>query len=169
MVKVDDQQRSTVTGVYVAGEACGVGGAQLSLVEGEIAGLFAANARPPSRLLRRRAALRIFAEAMHQTYPVLPGWQSWVRTDTIACRCEEITVGTIRHAVTELGATDPRAVKSYARPGMGLCQGRVCGYPTAALVAGELGRAVTEQDLRGLAERPIGQPVPLGVLSRLEN
>jgi NADPH-dependent 2,4-dienoyl-CoA reductase/sulfur reductase-like enzyme len=166
---VDDQQRSTVPGVYVAGEACGVGGAQLSVVEGQIAGLHAANARPSARLFRRRAALRAFAAAMYRAYPIQPGWQSWLRTDTIACRCEEVTVGTIQQAVDDLGATDPRAVKSYARPGMGLCQGRVCGYSTACLVAARNNRAVNTEDLRGMAGRPIGQPVPLGVLSKLED
>jgi NADPH-dependent 2,4-dienoyl-CoA reductase/sulfur reductase-like enzyme len=41
---VDADQRSTVPGVYLAGEVCGVGGAALALVEGEIAGLAAARA-----------------------------------------------------------------------------------------------------------------------------
>ena len=40
--RVDDDQASTVAGVFVAGEATGVGGADLSLAEGEIAGFAAA-------------------------------------------------------------------------------------------------------------------------------
>ncbi|NMH82532.1 FAD/NAD(P)-binding oxidoreductase, partial [Pseudonocardia xinjiangensis] len=89
------------------------------------------------------------------------GWTGWVGPETQVCRCEEVTAGEVRAAVTDLGATDPRAVKLLARPGMGLCQGRVCGYATAGLVAGACGRAVTEQDLLGLATRPIAQPVTL--------
>ena len=67
--------------------------------------------------------------------------------------------------MTDLGATDARTVKLLARPGMGLCQGRVCGYATACLVADRAGRAVTTADVAGLAARPIAQPVPLGVLA----
>jgi hypothetical protein len=163
---VDGQQRSSVPGVHLAGEVCGVGGAALSLVEGELAGLSAAGVRPDGhlhRLLhRRRARLRAFAATLQQAYPVGPGWTGWVGPETQVCRCEEVTAGEVRAAVTDLGATDPRAVKLLARPGMGLCQGRVCGYATAGLVAGECGRAVTAQDLLGLASRPIAQPVTLG-------
>jgi hypothetical protein len=60
---------------------------------------------------------------------------------------------------------DPRTVKLLARPGMGPCQGRVCGYATACLVAARTGRRTTAGDLAGLATRPIAQPVPLGVLA----
>lgn len=60
-VAVDDYQQSTAAGVYCAGEITGVGGADLAIVEGRIAGLsavgkteeaarhFAAGPRPPLR------------------------------------------------------------------------------------------------------------------------
>ncbi|MEU8828077.1 NAD(P)/FAD-dependent oxidoreductase [Streptomyces sp. NPDC048636] len=173
VARVDTRQRSTVHGVYIAGEACGVGGAQLSAVEGELAGLHAAytttgaapDRRRVARLLRRRTAQRPFAAAMHRAYPVPGGWRTWLAEDTVVCRCEEVDVAAVRHAVEELGATDPRTVKLCARPGMGLCQGRVCGYATAHLVADANGREVTADDLRGMAGRPIAQPLPLGVLA----
>ena len=159
----DEWQRASVPGVYLAGEVCGVGGAQLSIVEGSIAGAHAAGARPRRRLLRKRSALRAFAAAMHDTYPVGRGWYS---DDTIVCRCEEVTVRAIRESIVDLGATDPRGVKLLARPGMGLCQGRVCGYATACLVAETLGRPVTAADLRGMAARPIAAPVTLGDVAK---
>lgn len=170
---VDDDQRSSVPGVYVAGEATGVGGAQLAVAEGRIAGAAAARAAGGSampagerkRLGRTRSAQRLFAAALHEGYPVRPGWMTWVEPDTTVCRCEEVSVGAISGAIADLGATDPRAVKLYARPGMGLCQGKVCGYATACLVAGQSGRAVTQADLQGLASRPIAQPVTLGALA----
>jgi thioredoxin reductase len=173
VAQVDSRQRSTVAGVYAAGEACGVGGAQLCVVEGELAGLHAAYAttgaapggRRLARLLRQRTARRSFAAALHQAYPVPGGWQTWLRPDTTVCRCEEISATTILDAVNDLGATDPRAVKLYARPGMGLCQGRVCGYATTCLTARARGRRPTADDLRGMAARPIAQPLTLGVLA----
>lgn len=173
VARVDSRQRGSADGVYVAGEACGVGGAQLALIEGELAGLHASYAtngslvdrRRPARLLRRRAAQRSFAAAMHRAYPVPDGWQSWLDEDTTVCRCEEVTAGTIRQSVADLGATDPRTVKLYARPGMGLCQGRVCGYATTCLVARANDRQPTADDLRGMAARPVAQPLTLGALA----
>ncbi|WP_236792994.1 FAD-dependent oxidoreductase [Amycolatopsis sp. GM8] len=174
VARADDQQRATVPGVYLAGEVCGVGGAPLSLVEGELAGLHAAwttigaapdNARV-GRLLRRRRANRAFAAALHDAHPVRPGWLTWLDGQTQLCRCEEVTVDRVRESIVDLGATDTRAVKLLARPGMGLCQGRVCGYATSCFVADACGRQPTEQDLLGVAARPIAQPVTLGELAR---
>jgi len=102
---------------------------------------------------------------MHTTFPVAPGWTTWLRDDTTVCRCEEITTGDVDSAIAELGAIDARAVKLYARPGMGMCQGRVCGYSTGCLVAARAGRATSADDLRGVARRPIGQPIRLGTLA----
>ena len=52
----------------------------------------------------------------------------------MVCRCEEVTVGRLRE-VAELGADDARSAKLLARPGMGWCQGRVCGYATSCLMS----------------------------------
>ena len=166
----DDRQRSTVDGVYLAGEVCGVGGAQLALVEGELAGLQAAAGTPGgafdqrrvARLRRRRSALRAFAAALHGTYRVPAGWQGWLAGDTVICRCEEVDLRQVRRSIEELGATDPRTVKLLARPGMGLCQGRVCGYATACLVAQARHRPVTAPELLAVSSRPIAAPVTLG-------
>ncbi|TDD98923.1 FAD-dependent oxidoreductase [Jiangella asiatica] len=178
VVAVDDLQRTSVPGVYVAGEACGIGGAPLAVAEGEIAGRAAANAATaanaagqpavvvPSRLRRRRRALRRFAAAMHEVHPVRDGWQTWLGEDTLVCRCEEVTAGEVRAAVDELGATDARTAKLLSRAGMGWCQGRVCGYATACVAAGS-GRPV-EADLRGVAERPIAAPITLSALANPE-
>lgn len=167
-------QRSTAPGVYVAGEATGIGGSALSITEGEIAGRHAARAatgagldgRVTQQLIRRRACQQQFATTLLQAYPVRDGWMRWIDRDTVVCRCEEVTVGTIDEAVDELGASDPRAVKLYARPGMGLCQGRVCGYATSCLVADRAGRTPTVDHLRGFAGRPIAAPVTLGQLAQ---
>ncbi len=175
VVRVDDDQRTSAPGVYVAGEACGVGGAELALAEGEIAGLRAAAAasgrEADPRALKavgsRRAHGRAFAAALHEAFAVGPGWRTWLRDDTIVCRCEEVAVDAIHGAVDDLGATDPRTAKLFARAGMGLCQGRVCGYASAGLVAARCGRDMTAADLAGMSSRPIAQPVPLSVLAAL--
>jgi hypothetical protein len=104
--------------------------------------------------MRRRARWRAFGAALQRAYPVRPGWQGWLRDDTLVCRCEEVPLARVREA-QDLGATDARSVKLLARPGMGWCQGRICGYAVSCL-AGE-----PPQPPR----RPIAQPVTLGALS----
>jgi thioredoxin reductase len=117
----------------------------------------------PTQALRKRARLRNFATSMHDVYAVRDGWRAWLQPDTVVCRCEEVRLAGITEAVHGLGARDPRMVKLFSRAGMGWCQGRTCGYAVAGLTAAESGADV---DLRGLAERPIATPVPLGLLAQ---
>jgi NADPH-dependent 2,4-dienoyl-CoA reductase/sulfur reductase-like enzyme len=161
VIDVDERQESSVPGVFVAGEATGVGGAALAACEGEIAGRASSGAKLPARLARRRTALREFTAAMHRTYPVPAGWIERLADDTLVCRCEEVTAGRLRSAV-ELGAEDARTAKLLSRVGMGWCQGRVCGYAAACLTSAWTG---TPYDPAGLAERPIATPVTLGELA----
>lgn len=174
VTEVDAGQATSVPGVYAAGETTGVGGAALALVEGELAGVALTRAlgrtvaRTPAdvtRLLRARRNGRRFAAALQAAYPVRDGWTTWLTGETLVCRCEEVPYDDIRRAVDDLGATDPRTVKLLARPGMGWCQGRICGHATACLTAHLTGRSLTGADLAGLAQRPLAQPVPLGVLA----
>jgi len=154
-----------VPGVFVAGEITGVGGAVLAAVEGTLAGLAAADLPAPNRLLRKQESLRRFASVMATIHPV-PALEC--ADDVVVCRCEGVTAGAIRAAVASSGAVDTRGAKLMARPGMGWCQGRVCGFATARLTAGALGRPVTAADLATFANRPIAQPVTLAELSRAQ-
>ncbi|WP_212819707.1 NAD(P)/FAD-dependent oxidoreductase [Polymorphospora rubra] len=172
VVQVDEAQRSSVPGVYVAGEACGVGGAALATVEGAVAGRAAAAVATgraagagavPRRLVGQRNRLRAFASAMHRTHPVRDGWRDWLTDETLVCRCEEVSAGRLREATDELGATDARSAKLLSRAGMGWCQGRVCGYATSCLVAAWSGRPF---EPGAAAERPVAVPIPLGLLSQ---
>ncbi|MYR60677.1 FAD/NAD(P)-binding oxidoreductase, partial [Streptomyces sp. SID625] len=73
----------------------------------------------------------------------------------------------LRHAHDDLGATDARTLKMLARPGMGWCQGRICGYATAGIAACLGGRTATADDLRPLSGRTPAVPVRLGELAAL--
>ncbi|MFD5732926.1 NAD(P)/FAD-dependent oxidoreductase [Streptomyces sioyaensis] len=154
---LDGRQRTTVDGVWAAGEAGGVGGAELALVEGELAAYDIARRTAGDTLRRRRDRLRRFAGAMSAAHAPRPGWSDWLGADTEVCRCEEVTAGRIREAVGGLGAGDTRTVKLLTRAGMGWCQGRVCG-PAVAHLAGE-----TET---GAGRRLLACPVTLGELAR---
>ncbi|WP_433429687.1 FAD-dependent oxidoreductase [Nonomuraea sp. CA-141351] len=164
VLAVDAGQGTSVPGVWAAGEPTGVGGWRLSEAEGRIAGSAiaadsgASDAAAPGVLLRRRERWRAFGEALQRAYPVRPGWQGWLRDDTLVCRCEEVPLARVREA-QDLGATDARSIKLLARPGMGWCQGRICGYAVSCL-AGEPPQA---------PRRPIAQPVTLGALADLSH
>ena len=121
-VVVDHEQRTTVAGVLAAGEACGVGGAELALVEGEIAALAAlGRAKATASLVARRARLRAFARRLDTAFALRNELRSLARPDTLVCRCEDVALGRLRPEWT------PRQAKLYTRVGMGSCQGRVCG------------------------------------------
>ncbi|MFI9720787.1 FAD-dependent oxidoreductase [Streptomyces sp. NPDC052396] len=166
---LDDRQRTSVPGLWAAGETGGIGGWQLAAVEGELAALAIVHQlrerAAPARLRdlrRRRDRMRSFADAMSATHCPGPGWQHWLAEDTEVCRCEEVTAGSIREAVAELGARDARSVKLLTRAGMGWCQGRMCGPAVACLAAGG-GPAASEE------RRPFAAPVPLGALAALDD
>jgi thioredoxin reductase len=121
-MSVDRHQESTVRGIFGAGESTGVGGADLALVEGEIAGLCATDRRDEaSWLFARRSRLRETSVRMLKTFVPRVELRSLCRSDTIVCRCEDV-------ACSALDASwSSRQAKLYTRAGMGACQGRVCG------------------------------------------
>ncbi|WJV50715.1 NAD(P)/FAD-dependent oxidoreductase [Streptomyces flavofungini] len=167
---LDEQQRTSVPDLWAAGETGGIGGAQLARVEGEVAGLAIASrlgGRParPARvreLQRRRDRMRAFADAMAAAHAPGSAWSRWLTDDTDVCRCEEVTAGSIRTAVADLGARDARTVKLFTRAGMGWCQGRMCGAGVACLAAGAGPVAAPAE------RRPLAVPVPLGALASLD-
>ncbi|WP_066909713.1 FAD-dependent oxidoreductase [Millisia brevis] len=172
---VDDAGRTSAAGVYAAGEITGVGGATVAVDEGELAGLSAAADAglrvDTTRCARLRSSIargRAFAGAMHRSHPVPPRWSEWLTDDTVICRCEEVTHADIRYAREHLGAHDPRTVKMLARPGMGWCQGRVCGFATTHL-SGAPDGAAAEPHLRATAKRPLAAPITLDELAALDD
>ncbi|UQX03535.1 NAD(P)/FAD-dependent oxidoreductase [Streptomyces sp. RerS4] len=156
-LELDAAQRTSVPGIWSAGETGGIGGAQLAVAEGEIAAHAIAGRPVPAALDHTRARLRAFAEAMAAAHRPGSGWTGWLPDDADACRCEEVPAGRIREAVRDLGARDARTVKLLTRAGMGWCQGRMCGPAVAALAGAEA----------SADRRPLSCPVPLRHLAGL--
>ncbi len=124
-VGVDDFQGTTVSRVFCAGEPTGIGGAELSLVEGQIAGLAAAGCKTEAKqLFGEREKARRFAHLLERTFRLRPELSSLPSPETIVCRCEDIPDSRLRPH------TSWRAAKLHTRCGMGPCQGRVCGPAT---------------------------------------
>jgi len=120
-IAVDAQPRTTVANVLAVGEATGIGGEPLSLIEGEIAGsVVSPRARISDALLRKRAALEIAARRMLDAFALRQELRSLPTAGTIVCRCEDVSYGAVKDAVCA------RQAKLYTRVGMGPCQGRTC-------------------------------------------
>ena len=121
-VQVDDFQRTSVQGVFCAGEPTGIGGVELALVEGEIAGLAAANQTARAqKLFGERRKARHFARLLERTFRLRAELRELPAAETIVCRCEDVAYSRLQEHKTW------RAAKLQTRCGMGPCQGRVCG------------------------------------------
>jgi D-hydroxyproline dehydrogenase subunit alpha len=177
VVTCDSTMASSVPGIFVAGEATGIGGGAVAEIEGEIAGRSAARwlggsrqAQRRERLNRARDALlsarlahaRHLGRVLEATFPERPQMLSISDDATIVCRCEDVTLGEIRRAV-ESGATTVAAARGLSRCGMGYCQGRTCGRLLEIAVARLGGRPLSE--VGDLSSRPIATPVPLGLVA----
>jgi NADPH-dependent 2,4-dienoyl-CoA reductase/sulfur reductase-like enzyme len=128
LVQVDDFQQTSGPDIFCAGEPTGIGGVELALVEGQIAGL-AAGGRSglAKRLFSERKKLRSFARALDRTFALRPKLRNLPRPETIVCRCEDVAYSRLTLYRSW------RAAKLQTRCGMGPCQGRVCGPATSFL------------------------------------
>ncbi|MFT4726255.1 MAG: NADPH-dependent 2,4-dienoyl-CoA reductase/sulfur reductase-like enzyme [Granulosicoccus sp.] len=138
--------------VWIAGDGAGIAGVDLAVQRGQLTGLVVAqalksspthttkqpdnaNAKRLERDISRRLPARHFIDTLYPPLPV-----DYIATaDTIVCRCEAITLGTIRSAIAQ-GAVGPNRVKTFTRCGMGACQGRQCSTQLTRIVAQETGR-----------------------------
>jgi D-hydroxyproline dehydrogenase subunit alpha len=127
-VQVEQFQRTTVPNVFCAGEPTSIGGVELALVEGQIAGLAATGRTIEAEgLFGKRQKARRFARLLHRTFPLRSELRSLPLSETIVCRCEDVSYSRLRQHCSW------RAAKLHTRCGMGPCQGRVCGPATQFL------------------------------------
>jgi len=167
---LDAEGRTSVEGIYAAGDGAAVQGAEAAELTGERAARalladlgeagqderIAAINRALARLARFRAALEAAFAYPH-------AFARELADETLVCRCEAVGAGEIRAAVAGLGADEINRAKAFSRVGMGRCQGRVCGGVAAEIVAATLGCEVAAVGrLRGQA--PV-KPVPIAALA----
>lgn len=120
-VQVDELQRTSVKNIYAAGECTGFGGSELALIEGEIAGLCAADRAHETKFLQqKRTRWQRFALTLHKTFALPESLKRVATPETLLCRCEDIRCGDVEQAQSWLQA------KLTTRCGMGACQGRTC-------------------------------------------
>jgi NADPH-dependent 2,4-dienoyl-CoA reductase/sulfur reductase-like enzyme len=121
-VRVDDLQQTTIPKVFCAGEPTGIGGVELALLEGQIAGLAASGRMEEGRaFLAARNKLNRFSAALEGAFRLRSELRDVPTPDTLVCRCEDVSYSRLR------SYGNWRAAKLHTRCGMGPCQGRVCG------------------------------------------
>jgi NADPH-dependent 2,4-dienoyl-CoA reductase/sulfur reductase-like enzyme len=127
-VEVDELQETSRRGVYCAGEPTGIGGMELSVLEGRIAGYAAiGNRDAATRLFAERGRYQKLAGAMKTAFRLRPELANLSQPHTLLCRCEDVSLEVVRRHDSW------RAAKLHTRCGMGPCQGRVCGAAAAFL------------------------------------
>ncbi len=160
--------------VFISGDAREIGGAEASIAHGrltgrtilkEFANIFGSEFKGDRSALRKQVkkakAYRPFIDA---AFPVHLSNNS-MNDETIICRCEEITVGTIRAAIRD-GIHDINHLRGTTRCGMGSCQGRNCMASIAKLLNPENNN--TSNSVPPYRSRPPVRPVSLGAMASLQ-
>ena len=160
--------QTSVAGVYAVGDGAGIGGYRMAMIEGEMAGIWAAarmgHSSPGQEdalrgLTSRRTREARFQRLYSDLFTPGSGLYELAREDTLICRCEGVSVGQVRSAVQEGFACTFSELKNQTRCGMGECQGRACGQQAAHLLASLTGKPVAEVGINN--PRPPLFPLPL--------
>jgi NADPH-dependent 2,4-dienoyl-CoA reductase/sulfur reductase-like enzyme len=171
---VDDWGQSSAETVFVAGDAAGIGGARAAWLAGQLTGLQIAHQLGGIEQSQRDRLASPMRNARARHLAIRPFLDSWYRVadsslvpgdETLACRCEEVSVGEIR-ALAAMGCSGPNQVKAFTRCGMGPCQGRFCASTVEQIFAHEA--AVDPQQIGRFNARPPLKPVTLGQLASSE-
>ena len=164
---LDGWGKTSIDGIYIAGDGAGIGGALVAELQGALAGIGIANALQAGAAedgaaqraqIHRHLAIRPF---LNQQYRPKDEFRI-PADDVVVCRCEEVTAGSIR-AQVQLGCTGPNQTKSFSRCGMGPCQGRQCGLTVTEVIAQATG--LPPQEVGYYRIRPPLKSLTLGQLA----
>jgi NADPH-dependent 2,4-dienoyl-CoA reductase/sulfur reductase-like enzyme len=138
---IDEDGRSSVKGVYLAGDGARVRGANAAECTGRLAALAALRdsgmkTTADMTVLRQELArFTRFADGLRAAFPWPARLAESLPDETIVCRCEAITAGELRRVVRDTGAQEANRAKAFSRVGMGRCQGRYCAHAGAEVIA----------------------------------
>jgi len=148
VAEADADGRTSVAGLYVAGDGAGIAGAAAAGAHGELAALACAHdlgrldadthSRERARLQSSWRSSARFGHAMAGLMALRDGAVAGIAPDTVVCRCEDVTRAEIDAAAHD-GARDMNQLKAWTRCGMGPCQGRSCGDLAGELLALHVG------------------------------
>jgi len=159
--QVDESFETSVVGLRVVGDGGGVAGAVVAETEGKMAGLAAAHElgglshtayqSQTHACAKQIAQMRKFRAALDHIYRLRPAVFDLAKSDTILCRCEEITRQEIEKGI-QYGGTNISTLKVMTRAGMGPCQGKMCWPSVARLIARK--QSVSVADVGAVRVRP---------------
>jgi NADPH-dependent 2,4-dienoyl-CoA reductase/sulfur reductase-like enzyme len=163
--RIDSDGRSSVRGVYLAGDGARILGADGAEAAGRLAAfaalhdldhargsaLFAAEGAP---LRRSLATMESFRVGLAHAFPWPHAQAAALPDATVVCRCEVVTAGELRRCVRDLDSHEINRAKAFSRVGMGRCQGRYCGHAAAEVVAHAAGIPI-EQAGRLRTQAPV--------------
>ena len=169
--EADVDGRSSAAGVYLAGDGARILGADAAEISGQLAALAAlrdlghkVDEARLQKLRQQQQRMETFRRGLAKAFPWPAALARTVADDVILCRCEVLTAGDLRRAVSFKGAPELNRAKALMRIGMGRCQGRFCGSAAAEILADARQETVAAVGrLRG--QGPV-KPLPLD--SRLE-
>ncbi|MEM5459490.1 FAD/NAD(P)-binding oxidoreductase [Paraburkholderia phytofirmans] len=168
--EVDPAGRSSVRGLYLAGDGAGIAGADAAELAGRRAALALlddlgiAHPRGPgmpdaASIERSLKRIAVFREGIEMAFAPSAKCASQWPDDMTVCRCEEVDAGTMRRCIRDGEANEINRLKALTRVGMGRCQGRMCGEAALTLLAEETGQSL---DAVGrLRSQPPVKPIPL--------
>jgi len=167
VVTSGDDGETTLSHIHVIGEAARFGGAHIARAQGRLAGIAVSRKLglggiPDREAERRLARHRAFQASLWTAFkPATVDRGEALADETIICRCEGVTAGTLK-AITAKGAADIATLKRLSRAGMGRCQSRYCGHILAE-IADERHR--TGETHGFLAPQMPLRPIPLAALA----
>ena len=166
----DEEGRTDQPGVYIAGDGARILGADAADAAGKLGALAVMKdlGLPTAhqnfaKLRRRMTVFERFRKGLLKAFPWPADLVQATADDVLICRCEAITVGTLREAVCGKGAPELNRAKALSRVGMGRCQGRFCGSAAAEILASARGEPLPAAGrIRGQA--PV-KPLPATVVA----
>ena len=166
----DTAGRTSVPGLYIAGDGAGIAGADAAEFAGERAGLallkdigYSVDRTRIAVLERRLAAVGRFRDILEAAFPFPGEWARSVTDDVLLCRCEEISVGQVRGAARDQEVHELNRLKALTRIGMGRCQGRMCASAAAEILAAAHGQPL--EAVGRLRSQPPIKPLPLEIVA----
>jgi len=156
--------------VFAAGDVSRIGGAQVAMMEGRIAGIEAASKAGCNgsyssvrRFLwkQKMRYLRGYSDTINSIFRLPEDLVKLIHDDVVVCRCEGVTAGDIRASV-DFSGPDLGACRQLSRAGMGICQGRMCSFALERIIAQRAGIPI--QELGEPTTRNPIKPIPVDVV-----
>ena len=171
--EVDEDGRTSVPGVYLAGDGMRVLGADAAEIGGRLAAMAVLKDlrlnvadKELQRLRAEQASMERFRQGLARAFPWPVQQAAQLPDEAIVCRCEAVTAGELRRVVCDMGAQEANRAKAFSRVGMGRCQGRYCAHAGAEVIAHAAGVPV-EQVGRLRGQAPV-KPLSMAVREETE-